>query len=211
LITVAVVSDVRLYRDGIADLVGRHPEISVTATAATVEDVCGVARRASPSVLLLDAAVERAREIIEETAQLSESVKTIVLGVTETSDVVAWAEAGADGYVSREASTEELAGAIQAVARGETVCSAPIATVLLRRLAAQGARNSRGSIPTASLTARERCIVELIDQGLTNREIATQLCIEVSTVKNHVHNILEKLNVHRRSQAAAILRTASRR
>jgi DNA-binding NarL/FixJ family response regulator len=53
--------------------------------------------------------------------------------------------------------------------------------------------------------------VELIDQGLTNREIATQLCIEVSTVKNHVHNILEKLNVHRRSQAAAILRTASRR
>jgi DNA-binding NarL/FixJ family response regulator len=58
------------------------------------------------------------------------------------------------------------------------------------------------------LTARERHILELIDQGFSNKEIATQLCIEVSTVKNHVHNILEKLHVNRRSQAAALMRAS---
>lgn len=213
MIKVLVMSGVRLYREGMADILGRRSGIEITGTAATVDEVSAALRGSSPHVLLLDMPITEGRAVVQNATRTDTDVKVVALGVTESEDeVIAWAEAGVAGYVSREASSDDLAATIQAVARGETLFSPRMAAALLRRLAARTAGANLGDAgPTATLTARERRIVELIDQGLSNKEIASQLCIELSTVKNHVHNILEKLHVHRRSQAAALVRAAPRR
>lgn len=116
-------------------------------------------------------------------------------------EVIRCAQAGVAGYVSRDASLEELAAAVLTVAQGDVACPPHIAGIVLRRLAAAAA----GSTPKPDhpLTLRERQIVALVDQGLCNKEIAARLGVEVSTVKNHVHNLLQKFGAKRRGEAAA--------
>jgi DNA-binding NarL/FixJ family response regulator len=210
--TVLVVSAVRLFRDGLAEILSRQSTIDLVGTSATTEETVEILEHASPSVLLLDVPTTDGPEVIRTIARIANGVKVVVLGIIESeTEVIAWAEAGVAGYVSREASGADLAQVIEAVARGETIFSPRIAALLLHRVSALAARPTFDSPgPMHSLTARERDIIELIDQGLSNKDIANQLYIEVSTVKNHVHNILRKLHVHRRSQAAALVRADSR-
>jgi DNA-binding NarL/FixJ family response regulator len=108
------------------------------------------------------------------------------------------------GFVEREAELDELVASVECAARGEASFPPRIATTLLRRISSLAMR--RASPEPNSLTARERQIVQLIAEGLSNKEIGTRLFIEVATVKNHVHNILEKLQVKRRDDAVARLR-----
>jgi two-component system nitrate/nitrite response regulator NarL len=155
--------------------------------------------------VLLDMTVEDSLRLAQV---LSESASVVALAIAETeTSVIACAEAGAVGYVPRDASLADVAAVLRSVAAGETVCSPRIAAGLLRRLGARAAGAAAGaSEPTASLTPREVQILALIEQGMSNKEIARRLCIAVATVKNHVHNILEKLQVQRRAEAAAHLR-----
>jgi DNA-binding NarL/FixJ family response regulator len=106
--------------------------------------------------------------------------------------------------VAREGSVHDLVDAVERAARGELQCSPQVAGTLIRRLAWRAAAGA--TLIPSPLTARESEIVRLIDEGLSNKEIAVRLGIEVATVKNHVHNLLEKLRVRRRSEAAARLR-----
>ena len=130
----------------------------------------------------------------------------VALGVADADDhVLGCAEAGVAGYVPRDASLDDLVAVIESAFRGEAICSPRIAGSLLRRIATLAA-GQNGTMPLAHLTGREREIVRLIDRGLSNKEIARDLGIEVATVKNHVHNILEKLQVRRRGEAAARMR-----
>jgi DNA-binding NarL/FixJ family response regulator len=134
------------------------------------------------------------------------AVKVVAFSVAETDDEICeCAEAGIAGYVARNGSKEDLIAAIENAVRGEVVCSPRAAASLFRRLAAH-VRTKRQRPPEAALTSREQDIIALIDRGLSNKEIARQLQIRLPTVKNHVHNILEKLQVRRRGAAAALLR-----
>jgi two-component system, NarL family, nitrate/nitrite response regulator NarL len=120
-------------------------------------------------------------------------------------EILAFAEAGIAGFVTLEASVAELVEAIESVARGEALCSPSVAAALLRRLASL-AHSRTSADPTGPLTAREREILALIDEGLSNKQIAQRLRIELPTVKNHVHHILVKLGADRRAEAAALVR-----
>jgi len=120
--------------------------------------------------------------------------------------VIACAEAGVSGYVTREASLDELTGVVESVARGESPCSPRISALLLRRVAETAGRRTETDA-ARRLTRREAEIVGLIDEGLSNKQIAGRLSIELATVKNHVHSILEKLQVERRAEAAARVRS----
>jgi DNA-binding NarL/FixJ family response regulator len=132
-------------------------------------------------------------------------IAVLALGVPETeSHVLACAKAGAAGYIPREGSLQDLLDGIRQVARGEAHYSPRLVAILLQRFTA---RDTRREPAVERLTVRELEIVQLIDQGLTNREIAAQLFIELATVKNHVHNILEKLQLRGRTEAAAWVRT----
>ena len=109
------------------------------------------------------------------------------------------------GYVGRGDSLEDLVAAVESAARGELHCSPKIAGSLVRRVAILAAGRAVVSLQ-GRLTSREREIARFLEKGLSNKEIATALCIEVATVKNHVHNLLEKLNVHRRTHVAGAVR-----
>jgi two-component system, NarL family, nitrate/nitrite response regulator NarL len=200
-IPVLFISDVRLYREGIAELLdrdGRVDVVSVETRAALEAKLDGV------RVVLLDCtaagAVSTARRLSTAGAP-----PVVALGVPADDEVLSLAEAGVIGFVERDAQVDGLVESIAAAERGEAWCSPRIATLLLRRLTGlHGGRSQPRE--QANLTARERQILRLIDTGLSNKEIAQQLRIEVATVKNHVHNILEKLHVRRRGEAAAQLR-----
>jgi len=213
-IRVAIVADIRLYREGLARVLERQPNISVVATAATSDGSLAPLLQLGPDVILIDKAMPDSLAAMRRVAVAAPGAKVVSLSVREGEgegeddrDVLASAEAGAIAYVPREASLEDLVAVIECAVRGEAVCSPRVAGALLRRIAALATDGRSDRVP-ARLTKREREIMGLIDEGLSNKEIAKRLRIEVATVKNHVHNILEKLQVHRRGEAAARVRAA---
>jgi len=200
---VAVVTEVCLYREGIASGLARRRETEVVATAGRRADALDLVRRTRPDVLLLDLGTPGAADIIREARG---ATRVVALAITETADgVLACAEAGVYGYVTRDASVSDLVSTLQAVARGELVCPPSISASLFRHVGELAGRCGGAPAPDL-LTPREREVVALIEQGLSNKEISRRLVIGLSTVKNHVHNVLEKLHVSHRSAAAARLR-----
>jgi two-component system, NarL family, nitrate/nitrite response regulator NarL len=204
-IRVAVVGDIEIYRQGLAMILDRRAGIDVVGTARSSEEAVERVDEMRPAVLLLDMAMPGSLDTVQVLANRRPELKTLALCVPEVeSEVIACAEAGVAGYVTREASLDDVVAAVKTAARGESICSPRIVASLFRRVATLAAERSRE--PTALLTAREREVAELINNGLSNKEIAAELQIELPTVKNHVHNILEKLGVHRRGEAAARVR-----
>jgi DNA-binding NarL/FixJ family response regulator len=203
-----VLADVRLYREGLAHLLADHPRLTVVAAVPVNEDSLLRVREEHIDVILLEAATACETHVIQDLARLAPEAKVVAYGITdEERQALRCAEAGAAAFVPGEATGEQLVSAILGVGRGEISCSPRVIALLVNRLQSL----SHGLAPEAKharLTPRERSIVTLIDEGLSNKEIATRLGIELCTVKNHVHNILEKLQVTRRSQAAARIRRA---
>jgi len=206
-IRVLIVADVRFYRDGLADIIARHPRCCVVGTASSRRDAVERVRDTSPDIVLLDTAMPEGLAAASEIAGGS-SAKVVAIALDETPHaVLEWAEVGASGYVPRDASMADLVASIERTARGELQCSAEIAASMIRRVwALSKSTGDRQPTTTVQLTPREREIMRLIDQGMSNKDIARHLGIGVATAKSHVHHILEKLNVRRRSQASARLR-----
>jgi DNA-binding NarL/FixJ family response regulator len=200
--------EIKLYREGLDIALGAAGGLTVVGTAASAEEAFALARELRPDVALVDVSMCAGLAAVEALSG-REEIPVVALAVPQREpDVVACVEAGAVGFVTCEATLGDLVAAIESVARGETLCSPRIVALVVRRLAALAA-DSRDARPVARLTTRELEIIELIDIGLSNKEIAACLSICVSTVKNHVHNILEKLSVRRRAEAAACIRTSS--
>ena len=200
-IRVFIASEVLLYREGLSALLGGMGHIEVVGAGGTRDEGVERVRDLQPDVLLLDTGpgvdVAAAHDLLGPAPH----ARVVALAAPESEeDVIALAEAGVFGYVTRDQSLDDLVMTIECVARDEMVCSPWMATVLVRRVQALAAERPR---PTHRLTTREAEILELLAQGLSNKEIAARLFIEVTTVKNHVHNILEKLGVSRREEAVA--------
>jgi two-component system nitrate/nitrite response regulator NarL len=207
---VFIVAKVRLYRDGLALVLSHDERVDVLGTAASMNEGLRWLGTTRPDVFLLSASLREAVPEIAVAAAAAPEAKVMALAVPAVeNEVVAWAEAGAHGFLTCEGSVEDLVLAIENVVRDEVACPPRLAAALLRRIGTLAAARSSGSLERR-LTYRERQIAELLEEGLSNREIATHLHIELTTVKNHVHNILEKLHVHRRGEAVARLRTPAR-
>jgi two-component system, NarL family, nitrate/nitrite response regulator NarL len=214
-ISLIIVAEIRLLRDGLAEFLNTRDAVQVVGTATHHEEALPLLRDARDAIVLVDVAQPSAVETVRAILHAAPESKVIALAVPELEpEVVRWAEEGTAGYVPRDAGLHELEACVRSVARGEPPYTPRMMAALLRRLAALSAER-RPDPPRARLTLREREIAGLMREGLTNKEIARVLSIEPSTVKNHVHNILEKLGVHRRGEAAARLgpvpvRTAAR-
>jgi two-component system, NarL family, nitrate/nitrite response regulator NarL len=207
-IRLLIIDDTCLYRDGLAAILGREAWVSAAWTAADEQGALRHLNGLQPDVVLLNMATVDSVGILDAVMRTTPVTRVIALGVSENEDeVIACAEAGVAGYLLRRQSLADLVEVVQSVARGETLCTPRMAATLLRRIATLAAERRWPAEP-ARLTSREREILDLVDQGLSNKEIARRLCIEIRTVKNHVHNILDKLNVHRRGEAAALMRAA---
>ena len=201
-----VLARVRLYRDGLADIFVNRTDFTIAATAADEADGLALIRELSPDIVLLALDPATGAALVRAIVAQAPETRVVAVGIADNdSEVLPLAEAGVAGYVTTDHSAEDVVRVVESVARGEALCSPRIAATLLQRVATLSRRQELHP-DSAALTARERQIVELIDQGLSNKEIARRLQIEVATVKNHVHHVLEKLNVARRGEAAALLR-----
>jgi len=198
-IRVFIVARVRLYRDGLAAVLPRREGIAVVGTAESWEAGAREVQALRPDIVLLDMTVAEGADAIREIVAGAQGARVVALAVPESErEVVAYAEAGVSGYVTREQSVPDLVAAIESTARGHVACSPRVAAALLHRVTAM----SNASAADPRLTRRETEIASLLDEGLSNKEIAQRLCIERATVKNHVHNILEKLEVRSRFDVA---------
>jgi two-component system, NarL family, nitrate/nitrite response regulator NarL len=211
-LAVAVAGSIHLYCQGLAAILARQGRFDVVGTAARRDDIVQLVQSAAPSILLLDMSMPESTETVRDIAAAAPSVKVVAIAVPDSDrDVIACAEAGVVAYVTRDGSVDDVVEALECVDRKELRCSPRIAALLFWRVGALSLeRRDASSVAGPALTAREQEIVELIDGGLSNKEIARRLCIQVATVKNHVHNILEKLQVGCRAEAAAVLRRTPR-
>ena len=198
-----ILGEVGVYREALAGSLGRDQRFEVVAVVPGVEEALVVLDHVEADVLLVDTRTTEGADAVRALAAAAPQVKIVALAVPEVErEVIAVAEAGASAYVTPDGSMEDLASVIQSVERGEVLCSPGMTAGLFRRVAAL-ARERRLDPIEEKLTARELDVLRLIEEGLSNKEIAAALSIELPTVKNHVHRILEKLHVHRRSEAAA--------
>jgi DNA-binding NarL/FixJ family response regulator len=204
-IRVFIVDDQRLFADAVAGLLSAQEEITLIGSTTKPDEAVEKIRAISVDVVLINAIMNRT-EMVTLTNQIKTTrplVKVIVLGLDhQAGDILRFIEAGAGAYILKDASFGELLQTIKAVHRGHTFCSPRIAASVFARIAELSRqRRQRDMFPEVRLTPREMQIYRLLAMGLTNKEIAQQLNISLSTTKNHVHNILEKFRVHYRHEA----------
>lgn len=205
MIDVLIVSDIRLYREGLAEMLARDGRLRLAGTAGSIDLALAHLESSEAQVVLLDMGLPESRAAVGAIAASGRRAKVVALGISETcADVVSCAEAGVRAYVCRESSLQDLVTAVERAVAGELYCTPRIAAALMDSVARLSARAAGED--GAQLTQREIEIAELLDQGLGNREIALRLHISVATVKVHVHHILEKLGTGRRGEATAKLR-----
>ncbi len=199
---VVVISAVRIYREGLAEGIAAAGGFQALAVAPDRAE--SVVCACHPVVIVFDIASGSGLETVRSLVVCAPTARVVVLGLEDAdSGIVCWAEAGASGFVGRDAPMSELTRVVSATAAGELLCSPAAAAALCGRLATLARPNAAAA---TTLTRRETQIAGLIEQGMTNKEIAAALFIESATVKNHVHNILGKLGARRRAEAAARIR-----
>lgn len=206
-----LIDDVRLYRDALVEQLGRQGSVGIVAAFSHYDnDVLAQIPELRPDIIAIRATAPASLATIKELACASPGVKVIALAVSEAEDeIVSCLEAGAVGYVPLQASLDDLIAIMESAVRGEILCPPRIAGALSKRLSSLASTATLAGTHV-HLTPRELEILRLIDGGLSNKEIARSLSIDIHTVKCHVHNILEKLQVHRRAEAATKMRQVVR-
>jgi DNA-binding NarL/FixJ family response regulator len=200
-IRVFVVSNVRLHRDGLVALLRGCPSIEVLG-ADSVQETQNVLRTTTADVALIDALSASDSDMVGALRKMGARMRILAVGVHETaSEVLACAAAGIDGYVPMDAALGDMVTAIENVVRGELACSPKVAASLYQCIGF-----SRAAV-ASPLTTRELQVADLMNRGCPTKEIAWRLGVQPCTAKNHVRNILHKLQVHGRGQAVAKLRT----
>jgi DNA-binding NarL/FixJ family response regulator len=202
-IRVAVVDDEELFRRGLTMLLTVEDDIEVVGEARDGIAATELAASTAPDVILMDVRMPK-RSGIEACVAIKEvapTVRIIMLTVSdEEADLYEAVKNGASGYLLKDSSIEGVAQAVRVVADGQSLISPSMAIKLLDEFK-QMSRSERDQVPTPRVTARELEVLKLVAHGLNNREIAKRLFISENTVKNHVRNILEKLQMHSRIDA----------
>lgn len=209
MVAIFIITEVRLYRDGLTRVLDGDSRVHVLGAAGACDDAIATIRTLDPPprVVLMDVSIPEALRGLGALQAELPSTPVIAFAVADVErDVIALAEAGVAGFVSPAATLDELVETVLTAARDEAQFSPRTAATLLRRVASLARERSPHPGTSEVLTAREHEIMRLIGDGLSNKEIAGRLCIEVPTVKNHVHHILQKLHVSRRGEAVAIVR-----
>ena len=213
LIHVLPIIEVRLIANIFADVLNAEPDIMVVACCTNREDGLKLIQKQHVDVALVSVGLpdQSALELIRAILDISPTTKVLALGLSEEADdVLKYIEAGAAGYILKDSSLEDLVETLRSTQRGEAQISPKVAGAMIERLSSLAkmfstVENENGITDGIGLTPREQEVLQCIGKGCTNQEIATLLLVEIGTVKNHVHNILEKLNVSNRNEAASYL------
>jgi len=212
LIKVLLVIEVRLIANLFVSVLEDEPDMEVAGVVSTLDDAVEFLRTHMVDVVLISVGLpnQDALQLTRSTMDNAPATKVVILGLSEENqhDTLRYIEAGAAGYIVKDSSLHELIEVIRLAQRGEAHISTRMAGAMmdrLFRLARVFSAVENRMDGDVRLTSRELEVLQFISQGLTNQEIAARLVVEVGTVKNHVHRILEKLNVSSRQQAASYL------
>lgn len=207
LISLVLIDDNRLLREGLATMIHTQPGFKVLAASADVEEALQQVREARPDIVLLDFGLED-HDSLSLTATVHGEVpaaRVIVMGLLPLEeDVANYVRAGASGFIMKDASFEEFFATIRAVAGGAEILPPALTNSLFSQIVSNVSRVSKAEVlESVRLTNRERQVIALLGEGLSNKEIAIRLHIAVHTVKSHVHNVLDKLALHSRLEVVA--------
>ena len=209
-IRILLIEDNRILREGITAMLNGHGDVTIAAVSDGKSNALAKARAVKPQLLLMDLGLESQSSLDAVRAVKREfpAIKIIGMGLAPAqSDILEFVQAGAEGFILKNATVEDVIKTIRAVANGETVLPPPMTGSLFSQVAEhallRGKRNIRGAI---RMTEREKEVIALIVDGGSNKQIANKLNIATFTVKSHVHNILEKLALHSRLEIAMYAR-----
>ena len=205
MITVALIEDNRLVREGIGSLLNALPDFEVVAGTSGADT--SVLRTAKPQVVLLDLGLGHGNSlrVAEEVKKEFPESKIILMDLLPVhEDIMEFVNVGVSGFIMKDATLEDLANTIRSVAQGAHVLPPQMTTTLFSQIAKDAiVRGRPEALDAVRMTPREREVIDLIAEGLSNKEIATRLNIATDTVKSHVRNVMEKLMLHTRLQIAA--------
>lgn len=206
-ISLLLIEDNRLLREGIAAMLNEQPDLSVVATAPGGDAVLPLVRDAKPQLVLLDSALGEhdSLRLLEAVKEASPEIRVIVMDLLPApQDIVEFVAAGCSGFILKDATLDDFVSTIRSVAKGIPVLPPPLTSTIFSHVAQHALHRDPGAVREAvSMTRREREVIALIGEGLSNKEIAARLHIALHTVKSHMHNVLEKLALHSRLQVAA--------
>lgn len=212
----AIVSDIRLYREGISKILNDVDSIDVSAVADCYVNLVAILEYQNLDMLLLDMRMPEGHQILEYVTEVQPEIKVIAIAVPENEkNYLLCVESGVCGYLSKESTLDDLIEAVVSVYETGLYCPFDITQNILNSVKNSSRSNKIEEDKITyidlhkTLTRRELQIVELLSEGLPNKKIATTLTIELSTVKNHVHNILVKMGVESRSEIVCLLQKRS--
>ena len=202
-----VVTDVQLYREALSAHLQKNGQLEFVGAGPPTEATLVAVERLLPEALILDLAMREGMGFAKRVRDRIAQTKIVAFAVSEPDkQVIACVKAGICGYVPKDGTVQDIVLAVVHAVKGELHCTPKFAAMLLNQLAALASEPTRSRLGhTAKLTSREMEILEQINRGLSNKEIARKLRISSATVKNHVHQLLGKLGVRRRTQALAFL------
>lgn len=202
-----IVSDVLLFREWLSAHLRKDGRLEFVGAGLPTDHTLLTLEKLAPDAVILDLAMRDSIAFAQQIRDRARHARTIAFAVSDIGQrVVACAKAGICGYVPKEGTADDIVMTVLHAVRGELLCSPKFAAMLLAQLAAVAPQTVSGRLITGRavmLTPREREVLDKIAQGWTNKQIARHLGISFATVKNHVHHLLEKLAVQRRSQAIA--------
>jgi two-component system response regulator DevR len=205
-LTLLIVDDHEVVRQGLAALLGRRAEFHVVAEAGTVAEAVAAARKFRPNLVIMDvrlpdgSGIEACREI---RAEMPETRVVMLTSYPDEDAVLSAIIAGASGYLLKQVRARDLVAALEAVGRGESLLDPAVTGRVLERVRRIATSDQPDEL--AQLTSQEQKILLLVAEGKTNKEIAGEVFLSDKTVKNYVSSILAKLNLERRAQAAAYM------
>ena len=208
---IAIIDDHPLFRSGVADALSRHGGFEIVAEGGSADEAIAIAGAKLPDVMLLDVSMPGGGvHAVREIARSFPVVKVVMLTVSEhEDDVTASLRAGARGYILKGVAARELISILRGIATGDVYVTPSLAATLLFELS--GATSARSPFsPLDELTERERQILERVAAGDSNKEIASALQLSEKTVKHHMTNILQKLQVRNRVEAALMAKQGDR-
>jgi DNA-binding NarL/FixJ family response regulator len=212
MISVALIEDNRLVREGISSLLNALPDLKVVAGASGADT--SALRKTKPQVVLLDLGLGHGNSlrVAEEIKKEFPEAKIILMDLLPVhEDIVEFVNVGVSGFIMKDATLDDLVNTIRSVAQGAHVLPPQMTSTLFSQIAKDAVVRGRpDTLDDVRMTPREREVIDLIAEGLSNKEIATRLNIATDTVKSHVRNVMEKLMLHTRLQIAAYAHAAYR-
>lgn len=206
-IRIILIEDNRLLREGINAMLKREPDITVAASFDDSDFVIDKIDELKPNVVLLDLGLpnQDSFELVKSLKHDHKDVRVVVMDLVPIQeDIMRFVEAGVSGFILKDATVAEFTNTLRQVAAGEKVLPPTMAGSLFSQIVDFGVKElgEKAVVQSVKMTRREREIIELIAEGLANKQIAFKLNLSIYTVKSHVHNILEKMSLNTRVQIA---------